>query len=181
MAISTEGKENNMKIIEALKELPLIKKKINTNRQRIADYCCLYSFEDSPFGDIGDHQKNFDSLLQSSEDLVKRYERIKLALSITNAGIKVTINNEEKTIAEWITYRTETGEIQKSIYKSLQVETAQARLRNTAVDLDKGLKRTSFYDEKKRNDNIDHVEDLLGSIDAKLEVVNATTDLSVEV
>lgn len=169
-----------MKIIEALKELPLIEKKIQKNLSQIQTYSSNLNKGDDtdlPFKSEGEQQKVVDALLQSTRDLVKHKAQLRSQLAVTNAQVKVTIDTMTATIAEWIEYRE--GGLEKIIaaHNALNDNTAQNLLKTTPVDLQKGVRTLRFYDEAKRNEEIERLQDIKGKIDSSLEMVNATTDL----
>lgn len=168
-----------MKIIEALKELPLIDKKIARNINQIQTYSSEADngHMDLPFGNAEGQKSEVASLLQSTNDLVARSATIRRVLAVTNATIRVQIDGVSRTIAEWISYRTAGFAHQIRALQAQNDKIAQANLNKVQFDVDAGVRIARFYDEKKRNDAISEVEALQGQIDARLEMVNATTDL----
>lgn len=170
-----------MKIIEALKELPLLEKRINKQCEQIMEYAALGSHEESPFGTREAHRKQLESLVQSNKDLASRYEKLKLALTLTNASVKVDILGTTKTIAEWITFKSSTYRYLAKTLTSLDLVKASQRVREVKVDITEGIRVERMYDEQDRNRQLNNLSELFDKVDGTLEVVNATTDLVVEI
>ena len=172
-----------MKIIDALKELPLIEKKVHKNAEQVEKYASYGSHVGAEFEDQAQQEKELKSLLQSNKDLLERYRKLKLALSKTNNETVVTINDKAMTITEWIIFRNKTSSLATSVYNRLTTRKAESDIRNTQVNLNEGqvVGIVKCYQEKDKNNALEYVADLYSQIDATLERVNATTDLVVEV
>jgi hypothetical protein len=167
-----------MKIIEALKELPLIEKKIRSNQSKIQQYASYATHVGPEFVDADQQKREVDSLVQSNKDLLSRWLNIRRVLNLTNATVQVTIEGKTLSITEWIAFRNTGGNLLISTYSSLNTSTSDNhfRIRQAEVkDGDVGIRR--MYDEKKKNEAISEVEDILDKVDSSLEMVNATTDL----
>jgi len=80
-----------MKIIEALKELKLIIKKIEKNADNITQYSSLVSTERPVFGSETDQKNEVSSLIQANKDLMVRYIDLKIRIDRTNMETKVTM------------------------------------------------------------------------------------------
>ena len=168
-----------MKIIEALKELPLIEKKINKNMGLIHEYCADVDNGQMslPFGTIQQQRKEVDALLQSTKDLVARDAVLRKNLALTNATVKVDIGSEWHSITEWIALRTRGIDNKIKMWGMLGDSVARTKLNSVPFDTEKGIKIVRFYDEKTKNEQLERLEEIKGQIDSKLEMVNATTDL----
>lgn len=170
-----------MKLIEALKRLPVIEKRIQKNLGLINDYCCAIDNGnmDLAFETPEKQQAEVISILQAVNDLVAEKASLRRRLAMTNAKTVVTIGGMEKTITEWIEYRERGMTNVLQAYLNLNTREAESKLRNgnINIDPDKGFKTVRFYDEKQRNEMIERYENIRDNIDAQLEKVNATTDL----
>ena len=171
------------KIIEALKEFPLIDKKIARNRRQLDGYSSIVLVGDDmkpfdlPFGDMAKQQLEVDALLQSTRDLTIRHGNLKRRLSLTNATVMVTISGETKSITEWIAFRQSGASYLLHAQQALTNSAAEAQVHSRQTDTSSGFKTHRFFSEKERNDEIERLTDLVGSVDSTLEIVNATTDL----
>lgn len=169
-----------MKIIEALKELPLIEKRIMSNVQKIATYAAGVETGNSTgaaFDSVATQRKELASLIQANEDLVKQRALLRRRLYITNTTVEVEINGVKKTITEWIEYREKGFDLIERTYNALNELNAMNELRNTKVDPTVGAKVVKFYDEAHKNKLIEDNRAIRDQLDAKLEIINATTDL----
>lgn len=169
-----------MKIIEALKELPLIDKKIAKNIEFIKKYSAAVNNGRVQlfFADEATQKAQVQGFIQSNVDLIARKAALRRQLSLTNATVQVTISGQRKTIAEWIEYRQHGLDFMKSTYGALDDTNAnrvamQTPNTNPAV----GVTVVRFYEEEKKNQALAQVLDTQNSIDTSLEITNATTDL----
>lgn len=172
-----------MKIIEVLKEIPLIDKKVSKNVDLIRQYSSDVQVGDEanlPFPTIQAQADEVASLLQSSYDLVKRKATLRRALALTNAMTNVTIEGATRSITEWIEYRQKGYDLLIGANHALTETNGQGKMGRTAFDPTKGIKTIKFYDQKTRDDEIRALENVKEKINAVLETVNATTDISEE-
>lgn len=172
-----------MKIIEALKELPLIEKKVTKNAALIEKYASEVD-NGSPtllLEEASEHRKEVTALLQSTNDLVDRAGKIRRALAMTNANTDVTIEGVTKSITEWIAFREQGHRLKRRALDALNDSRATSVMNSTPFDPEKGIRVMRFYDEREKNEAIQKIDDIQGQLDARLEIVNATTDLTEEV
>lgn len=165
-----------MKLIEAMKELKLIIKKMESNNEQVVKLSSLLSNEKPLVGSsIEDQKKEVNALIQSNEDLFDNYLKLKLLIEKTNTTTSVTINDKTLTITEWLTFRRNASDASR-IYLLVNTSAAQGRL-SRINNWDKTIEVLPCFDEKIINTKKMEMIDILGKIDWTLEVVNATTDL----
>ena len=169
-----------MKIIEALKELPLLEKRVQDVCVQLNTYASLASSEEPALGTEDAHKKKVKELKQKAIDLIRYYERLKNALELTNCSIIVDIEGQKRTIREWITVRMNTQRLYAVLFQSFNLNHANAILQQMRPDLNKegtavSLKR--MYSDEEVNNERQQYELMIGKIDSALEVVNATTEL----
>lgn len=169
-----------MKIIEALKELPLIKKKIEKNCESITKYASYITGLNLEFETEDKQKAAVASLVQGNLDLAKRFESLTNRLAKTNAIIIVDINGTKRTIREWITYRNVTADYIKRTYEALNTSNAQSTINKAPVNLEAGIKLTKLYNEQYKIDALAGHQENLDKVDATLEIVNVNTDLLEE-
>lgn len=176
-----------MKIIEALKELPLIDKKILRNTELIQKYSSeMIAGENYQyvFGSADKQREEVKSLLQSTDDLIARKAKIRRALAITNANVSVTIHGVTRTISEWIEYRQKGIDLQIKALGACNLTNANQQVaaqRGRIEIAEGGIRFERFFDEKANNEATAKLLDIQAAIDPQLEIVNATTDLKEEV
>lgn len=172
-----------MKIIDALKELPLIEKKLQKNNSMLAKYSSYGSHVGPEFSSEKEQTIQVSGLIASSSDLIKRYIKIKRVLAVTNATIKVTIDDTTMTIMEWITYRNKGAAMFIAIPNSISTKNGANDINTQKVDLNGGVPVSIVrcYDEVNRVAFAEEYENIRGQVDATLEKINATTDLVEEI
>lgn len=170
-----------MKIVEALKNLKTIQKRIQKNCSLISDYAGYLSIETPAFETPEKQRDEIQSLIQSNLDLENEYLRLKLSIEETNLKTMVTIGNFTYPISSLISIKRVAKEFRSSTYRSLVVDKAQGRLHNTlnrqGYNPQEPVRIIALYDEKVKNTALSEWEEFLSQIDGKLEVVNAETDL----
>src|ERR1700733_5212291 len=117
-----------MKIIEALKNLKTIQKRIDKNCYQIKEYCAYVSYETPVFETEAKQAAEVDSLIQSNLDLEKEYLRLKKAIEITTLAIVVSIGDRSYTITELISIKRVVGKFRLNTYNSLNPMLAVQRM-----------------------------------------------------
>lgn len=165
-----------MKIIEALKELKLIIKKIWAAQEWIGKLNCLLSNEKPMVGSSDkDQAKEVHSLVQSIFDLEKNYVKLKGSIESTNNNTKVSIEWEERTITEWLTTLRNTYSIVKQTANYLNTNRAQKLLQS--MPNKEWVEIIPCYDYVKMTDVFGKYMNKVEKISSTLEVINATTEL----
>lgn len=166
-----------MKIIEALKEVKLIEKKIVKNNETIMQYSSQLSNEKPYIGDEKEQTKYVKELIQSNLDLIDRSLILKLKIEKTNnSTIATKRGKREYTITELLAYKRRIGAFERATFSSLTEDNAK---RNMAMfrGNDSGISIIRFYDEKSKNEKLGDWLEFSENIDGLLEVLNASTDI----
>lgn len=179
-----------MKLIEAMKNLKTIEKRIEKNCTLIREYCALISSETLQFGTEEKQRQEVQSFIQANLDLEKEYLRLKIAIDTTNLNTSVTLKDKSYTIAELVVIKgrkTPDGrklsgiaDFRAKTYHSLSGQPAAQRISNVyraGIDAQNPPKVVLFYDEAEKNKAISDWDEFVSAIDGKLEVVNAETEL----
>ena len=173
-----------MKLIQALSELKLIRKKIDQNNALIQEYASACSMN-LKLDDERAQKDYLDSLLQSSHDLLQRLLLLRLAVDRTNLQTTVETEYGAYPLAALLALRGEKTKpglaaLYRNIYEHLNDNVGQ---RETQLAL-QSLKDVTnppvlrrFYDPKARNQTITYWTEFRERIDAMIEVTNAETDL----
>jgi len=171
---------SEMTITEGLKKLKLLEKRMAKNCEEIERYSSLLSNE-KPFFDTETKQKaEVSQLIQANQDLEKEYCRIKAMIDYTNLMVTVQIEDENRTIHSWLTVLRKTGRQLIKTYTSLsdrEASSRQMRFRDKETNMTPTVIR--LYDENDKRNGQRKWEDLTSgkTIEGRLEVVNATTNL----
>jgi len=167
-----------MKLIEALKKIKELHKKADDLKDKVKKNCAHLSNEKPVYED----QKNqIASWLQSHNDIIKEILHLQISIQKTNLATNVVItledNNVEKSIAEWIHRRRTLAGLQESIYRNL----TDRNLREGTITQSNNEKIEvhiqRYYSPAERDKRIELYSNEPSTIDAKLEIINATTDL----
>ena len=171
-----------MKIIEALKELPVLEKRLLKQSEKIQEYAS-YATNIGPVFDTVEEQKSqVQSLVRSNLDLIERYCKLRNVLNKTNTTIKVKIEGDERTISEWITFREKGYGFTESTFRRLNDAMAKNHFQQPCNFAEgQSLTLIYCYDEKEKNKALEKAEKVYNQIDSTLEIVNATTDLIEEI
>jgi hypothetical protein len=164
-----------MKIVEALKEMKVILKRMDKNSKQITEYAALPDNERLHFGTKEAQKKEIKGLIQANIDLATNYINLKQRIEKTNLATKVEINGVTYTISEMLIYKRTLAKVLVNTFKALN--DGQARLRVVQARGEKQPIIEKFYDETDKNNGERMWDDLYHTIDSRLEVINATTEL----
>jgi len=168
-----------MTIIEGLKKLKLIDKRMAKNCDEIEKYSSLLSNEKPIFGTEQAQSEEVVKLIQSNNDLEKEYCHIKAMIDYTNLITMVTIDDETRSIHNWLTVLRKTGQRLIQTFRSLSTNEAN---RNQVRYREKDSAAPTIirlYNENVKRSGQRKWEDLTSgkTIEGRLEVINATTYL----
>lgn len=166
-----------MKLIEAMKELKLVEKRMEKNIEQITQYSSGLSNEKEIFGS---EQKQIDevkSLLQANVDLFNRYLYLKRSIERTNLETKVEFSIGTYSISELLAIKRRLQHGVINTFKALNTQSAEARMRTIKIPDNVEVKVVRYYREEEKNLLLKSWMEFFENIDGRLEVVNATTDL----
>ena len=166
-----------MKIVEGLKRLRVIEKRLAANRESITRYSSMVSTEKPLFETEDKQRKEVTSLIQSCNDLVSEYLKTKKQIEQTNLKITVEIGGVSHTISDLLTLKRKLSNLMIKTYYALNDTAGESRLRNASTVEGKTPHVVRFYKEESRNEGLRLWQDLYDNIESRLEVINATTDL----
>jgi hypothetical protein len=170
-----------MKIIEGMKKLRVIEKRMVQNRDRISKYSSSVSTE-KPLMNTEDEQRaEIKSLVQANHDLLKEYLDLKCRIERTNLDTKVEVAGFSGSISELLVARRKLALLMASTYEAMNDSEGSKKLSGYGMRSrgDDGARPdlVRFYDEREKNEGLRKWQDIYESIDSRLEVINATTDL----
>lgn len=167
-----------MKIIEALKKVKDLHRKADDLKTLVRDHCAISSLETEKYKG----QKNqVSKWMQSHSDILKEILRLRLAIQKTNIETDVTIELDgksvTKSIAAWIHRRRDLANEEFKMWNQLTDRgVTEGYSKGPTGDVIE-VKINRFYDPSERDRNKDAFSSEPYLIDARLEVVNAITDL----
>lgn len=170
-------------ITEALAELKVIDKRIETKRQSIGQYVIRQEMVKDPLEKDGGSVTFIERERQAVDDLEDRKVTIRRSIQNKNASTDLTVNGKTRTIADWLVWRREVSPRTLAFMK--QIGASINSIRNE--QLKKGINVVpAGQDAKQATDIIvnlneqalakqieDH-EAILGTLDGLLSLKNAT-------
>lgn len=171
-----------MKLIEGMKKLKLIEKRIARNITQITQYASSVSVEKPVFGNDTEQKKKVEELVQANKDLTLEYMHLKKRVDMTNLTTVVTIGKDTYTIADLLILRRGLSKLIVQTYQALNTGYGDARLNSIGrnVALQPGEKPpyvVRFYDETRKFESLQECQSRDDEIEQRLEVINATTEL----
>ena len=167
-----------MKLIEALKQIQDLQRKADDLRGKIALHSAHMDYETPVYSD---QRKQVKEWLQAHSDILKEILRLRIAIQRTNLQTDVTIElggkGVTKTIAEWIHRRRELAEYECVAWKQLTDRGLKEGRIQESTGQTKEVKIIRCYDPEERDKKVDLYSSEPTTIDAKLEITNAVTDL----
>jgi flagellar motility protein MotE (MotC chaperone) len=168
-----------MTIVEALKRLRIIEKKVQSNCTEITRYASGLSTRKPVFESEARQRKEVSSLVQSSADLLKEYLDLKRRIEVTNLNTTVEIEGSSRSIAEWLIVKRKVADLLISVYNSMNDTAAAGERREDRMYSAPGAAAqvVRYYSEEEKNKLLRKMMDQKAAIDGRLEVINATTPL----
>lgn len=174
-------------ITEALQELKTITKRLKTKRDGMMPYVARDSRVKDPMEKEGGSVTFLKREFQSISDLEKRYIRIRSAIQITNHNTSVTVEGITMSIADWMNWRREISGPNKEFLS--QLSNGVKKLRGEITR--QGHKMVASEAEAAPQDIIVHLDEagvikeqetmekILGDLDGKLSLLNATVLIDI--
>lgn len=167
-----------MKLIEALKLQKDLARKVEDLTQKVGKHCADMDFETPVYQD---QKAQVEEWLQAISDCMKEILRLRVAVQRTNLATQVSIELGGKTvtksIAEWVHRRRDLAKAEQRVWEIL----GDRGLREGTVKQSSGETREirirRYYDPKVRDAKVEMFTQEPMLVDARLEIVNATTDL----
>jgi hypothetical protein len=165
-----------MKIIEALKKLKVIEKRIARNCADINKYASVLDSEKPAFVTEEAQKDEVNKLIQSCEDLGKEYLKLKSQIEATNLSVKATVGGCTYSLSELLVIKRKLAKMMEPVYAALNKDAAEKHMLR-GYDRDQKAQVIQLYDETVKNENLRKWQELYEEIDSRLEVINATEDL----
>lgn len=166
-----------MKIIEALKQIKDLARKADDLVSLTSKHTADMDFESPVYTD---QKGQISQWIQAHRDILKEISRLRYVIQKTNVMTKVKITLDgvevEKCITEWIHRRKDLAAAELKMWSNI----SDKGLRDAKIQFSneqKDAKVRRYYDPAQRDRMISALKSEPSLIDAKLEIVNATTDL----
>ena len=170
--------EKVMMIVEGMKTLGIIEKKMTNNAQDIQRYASMVSTE-RPLFESEDKQKQaIKELIQANVDLLKRYLHLKTRVEYSNLMTTVEMGGKFYSVSELLVIDRKLASMMLSTYNALNDKDGQSRLRmSSQPQTGESPHVVRFFREEDKREQQRVWQDLIDNIITRLEVINATTPL----
>jgi hypothetical protein len=167
-------------LIQAMKELRIVEKKMDNNAISIQHYASMVSNEKPYFETEDKQKKEIKSLIQSNQDLMERYLELKKRIEHTNLFTEVEMGGKKYFISDLLVIKRKLAQKMLHTFNSLNDVEGNSRLRGYGSMTNQAGERphvVRFYREEDKNEGLKVWQDLYDNIESRLEVINATTPL----
>ena len=169
-----------MTLRKALKELPLIIKKVTHNIARIQEISSICSNELPPYGTEDECKKQVKGLRQANSDLIDRYLDIKKRVLMTNLKTKVRVKDQEFFLFDLLEKKRTLHKLECMTVSALNTNSAKQRLAAIRTPNDKDgnpVLIKPMFDEKERDKLQMSLIDFEHESADVLEILNTNTSL----
>lgn len=175
-------------ITEALAELKTITKRIEKKRAYIINYLGRQDGLKDPLEKDGGSIEVIRRERQAIKDLENRMILIRTRIQQSNLYNRLTVLDEDKSVAEWLTWRKEVSSGAKSFIDKIRLEILTARKqaaqRGNAVVTPGAVPVQASdvlinVDEAELARESEKLEEILGTLDGKLSLTCATSLIDV--
>lgn len=168
-----------MKIIEAMKKLRLIEKRLADNATRIQLYSSGISTEIPHFETVEAQKAEVQKLIQENVDLVNTYMELKRQIDYTNIATRVSYGGKIYALSDLLWLKRKLGNALQNTFNALNEQQANTRMRTAHPIAGTPIQILRFYDEKKKHEHLAKIQTMMSELDGRLEVVNSTTELEI--
>ena len=168
-----------MKLIEAMKKIKDLQKKADDLEHKVGTFCAHLSVETPTYHD---QKRQVSELIQAHSDIKKEVLRLRIAVQNTNLVTDVPIilnggGSVVKSIAEWIHRRRDLANNEARMWRKLGDKGLREGQMKQSSGEDVHVKIVRCYDPAERDQMLACLDSEPITIDSKLEVINAVTDL----
>jgi hypothetical protein len=168
-----------MKLIEAMKKLRVIEKRMAENIKSITQYASMPTNERPYFDTEQGQRAKVKELVQSNSDLMKEYLWLKRCVEKSNLETTMEMGGKQYTLSELLVIKRKMGAVMLNTFNALNDGAAQLRLAQFRSQASDGKTPTiaRYYQEDDKINGKKEYQDLLDNIESRLEVHNAITEL----
>lgn len=178
-------------ITEALADIKTSVARIEKKRQQISAFLGRDSRLRDPHEREGGSLEFVRRERQSVADLEEKIVKIRSAIQVANQNTVIEIEDVSRTVAEWLNWRREIAENQRKFLAHMVAQVANFKAQATRqgqnvvanVAVAPNMSPTGDLivniDETKLADEIDKLEKVIGTLDGRLSLVNATVTVEV--
>ena len=176
-----------MTITEALAEVKTINARLEKKRESIMRYFSRDARLKDPLTEDGGSHTFVRRERQGIADLEERVISIRSAIQAVNLNTRLTVAEKTRSIADWLVWRREISEGAKTFLAQMTstlntVRQEASRRGYTLSEKDSDRPAQEIFvavNESQLAAEVEGMETLLGDLDGKLSLVNATTFVEV--
>lgn len=167
-----------MTILEVLKKIKHVDRKIEKNTARLSKWCSYFDIELEPGQEP---LYNTEKLLQATSDLITLRGAYRHALHKANIDNKVEYKGKMLTIDQLLVLRTNTLPSKRSCLMTMRrKEKGYSELRHLTEDERKAVRVITKFDPLKRDKSVDDIENEMADLDKLLDEINITLTTDIE-
>jgi hypothetical protein len=170
-----------MKIIEGLKQVKDLLRKAEDLKGLVKNNCALSTMDTPKYGTHAEQRDQISRWIQAHSDILKEIANLRVRIQKTNVMTEITMEIAGKavikTIAAWVHRRRDLAKEELSMWGGVNDRGIKESIVKTPSGETTEVKIVRFYDPEERNRRWDELSSEPLLIDAKLEIVNAITDL----
>ena len=173
-------------ITEALAECKTIEKRLEKKQQFVMMYLFREERVKDPLIKEGGAEKVIAQEMQAITDLSERKISIRRKIQQANASELITVKGETRSIADWLVWRRDVASsLQRFLFDLRQkIESARTVARNKGASLvsGEGSRPDDIVvniNEQMISQRLEHLEEVLGTLDGLLSLKNATITIDV--
>jgi hypothetical protein len=184
--------DKKLTITEALAEIKTIGKRVETKQSQLESYIVRDSRMRDPMENDGGSVEYIKRERQAINDLQKRVVNLRLAIQQSNMVTRLALNGTDMTVYEWLIWRREVAPHQSNqlsrIWQTLQNARRGAQQRGVNVIAATAAIQSGGNEAQEIIVNVneqaiakerENVEAILGELDGRLSLINATTLINI--
>lgn len=182
-----------MTITEGLAEIKTIWKRVEKKIDFLTAYVARYEQQKDPLVKQGGAEKIIKEERQAIADLLRRVIAIRMAIAKANSEKTAVVCGQTRTIAEWLVWKREIAsheeEVLKKLANQIKIAREQAKKQGTNIISSTAAVATTAeqnpldivvtVDEKEISDSLEKLDEIKGSLDGQLSLINATTQIGI--
>lgn len=167
-------------ITEALAEIKTIGKRLEQKRAFIIPNVGRPSVVTDSLAKEGGSEKRVAEEVQAHGDLVARIEAIRVLIQAANQKNTLTLEGMTKSVAGWLAWRKECAPQLKLLLQQMAQTLRSARDQIRAKSTPEApVSIIAHFSEDEIGKRLETIEKVLGTLDGKLSLFNATTTIDV--
>jgi hypothetical protein len=160
-------------ITEALAEIKTVGKRLETKRQFINTSFAGDSRLRDPYAEEGGWTTKIRRELQAIDDLEERIVKLRSGIATANAATTLTMHGTTRTLSDWLVWRREVAPTTLGFYRGLRAGLEKARAHK--FDANEEARVDLYIDPETVQERLERMDMILGELDGKLSLLNATT------